>query len=69
MRIGVHQEHEFDVAAGDEGVDVVVLEGVDFFEVSVVEGDVSFSAGWGWGDGYVGEKDGWKWLWWSDCVN
>ena len=34
-RVRVHEEHEFDVAAGEEAVDVVVLESVDFFEISV----------------------------------
>ena len=32
--IWVHQEHEFDVAAGEEAVDVVVLETVHVLEVS-----------------------------------
>ena len=35
-RVGVHQEHELDVAAGEKGVDVIVLERVDFLEVSVL---------------------------------
>jgi hypothetical protein len=33
-RVGVHQQHELDIAAGEEGVDVVVLERVDFLEIS-----------------------------------
>jgi hypothetical protein len=34
--IGVHEKHELDVAACDERVDVVVLEGVDFLEISAI---------------------------------
>ena len=33
-RVGIHQQHEFDIAACEEGVDVVVLERVDFLEIS-----------------------------------
>lgn len=33
--VGVHEKHEFDVAAREEAVDVVVLEGVDALEISV----------------------------------
>jgi len=35
LGVGVHEEHEFDVAAGEEAVDVVVLVGVDAFEISI----------------------------------
>lgn len=34
-RIWIHEQHELDVAACDESVDVIVLEGVDFLEISV----------------------------------
>ena len=40
LGVWVHEEHEFDVAAGEEGVDVVVLERVDAFEVAALEGGV-----------------------------
>jgi hypothetical protein len=33
-RVGIHQQHELDIAASEEGVDVVVLERVDFLEIS-----------------------------------
>jgi len=38
LGVWVHEEHEFDVAAREEGVDVVVLEGVDAFEVEIFIG-------------------------------
>jgi len=34
LRIGVHEQHELDVAAGEEAVNVVVLVGVDALEIS-----------------------------------
>lgn len=33
-RVGIHQQHELDIATSEEGVDVVVLERVDFLEIS-----------------------------------
>ena len=32
--VRVHQQHEFDVAGCEEGVNVVILVGVDFLQVS-----------------------------------
>ena len=33
-RIGVHEEHEFDIAARQHAVDVIVLERIDALEIS-----------------------------------
>lgn len=39
--IGIHKQHEFDVATGQKAVDVVVLKAVDFFEISTNTSDGS----------------------------